>query len=68
MKTLTAKLGNDPISFMGNDVEMSRRIQWSENEFSHSLALEPTADPRFGLSRSVGFAVRPFGGDSAFGR
>jgi hypothetical protein len=31
-------------------------------------ALEPTADPRFGFSGSVGFATRQFGGGSAFGR
>jgi hypothetical protein len=33
-----------------------------------NTALEPTADPRFSLSGSVGFAVRRFGGGSAFVR
>ena len=42
VKTPALNFGNDPISVMRNVVEMSRRIQWSENEFSHSLSLEPT--------------------------
>jgi hypothetical protein len=33
-----------------------------------NTALEPTADPRFGLSGSVGLATRQFGGGSAFVR
>jgi hypothetical protein len=33
-----------------------------------NTALEPTADPRLGLSGSAGFAMRQFGGGSAFGR
>jgi hypothetical protein len=33
-----------------------------------NTALEPTADPRFGLPGSVGFATRQFGGGSAFVR
>jgi len=33
-----------------------------------NTALEPTADPRFSLARSVGLATCQFGGGSAFGR
>ena len=33
-----------------------------------NTALEPTADPRFGLSGSAGFATLKFGGGSAFDR
>jgi len=33
-----------------------------------NTALEPTADPRFSLAGSAGFATRQFGGGSAFGR
>ena len=33
-----------------------------------NTALEPTADPRFRLAGSVGFAMRQFGGGSAFVR
>lgn len=35
---------------------------------SPNTALEPTADSASGLSRSVGFATRQFGGGSAFVR
>jgi hypothetical protein len=43
VKTLEMKIGNDQILDMVNFDEMSRRIQWSKNEFSHSLSPEPTA-------------------------
>jgi len=33
-----------------------------------NTALEPTADVRFSLAGSVGFAARQFGGGSAFVR
>jgi hypothetical protein len=33
-----------------------------------NTALEPTADPRFGLPGSAGFTTRQFGGGSAFVR
>jgi hypothetical protein len=42
VKTVLSKFGNDQFLKMGNDVEMSRWIQWSEIEFSHSLSPEPT--------------------------
>jgi|AP12_2_1047962.scaffolds.fasta_scaffold05133_2 hypothetical protein len=38
------------------------------NSDAANTALELTADPRFGLSRSVGFATCQFGGGPAFGR
>jgi hypothetical protein len=47
VKTLEMKIGNDQILDMANVDEMSRRIQWSKNEFSHSLSPEPM---RFTLS------------------
>ena len=43
VKTVWSKFGNDQLLDMGSDIEMSRRIQWSEIEFSHSLSPEPTA-------------------------
>ncbi|MGA2869865.1 MAG: hypothetical protein ABSF34_12000, partial [Verrucomicrobiota bacterium] len=43
VKTHGDKFGNDPFCDMGNFDEMSRRIRWSKNEFSHSLSPEPTA-------------------------
>jgi hypothetical protein len=51
VKTVLRKAGNDQFFDMGNVVKMSRRIGWSENEFSHRLAPEPTAVPS---SRSFG--------------
>ena len=43
MKRVGVKFGNDQIFDMENFDEVSRRIEWSKNEFSHSLSLEPTA-------------------------
>ena len=42
MKSVGVKFGNDQISFEGRFDESSREMGWSKNEFSHSLALEPT--------------------------
>jgi len=42
VKTSLSKSGNDQFFDMKNFDETSRRIRWSENEFSHSLALQPT--------------------------
>jgi hypothetical protein len=42
VKTRGDKFGNDPFCDMKNFDEMSRRIRWSKNEFSHSLSPEPT--------------------------
>ena len=65
VKTIESKFGNDQIFDMANFDEMSRRIQWSENEFSHSLSLEPTGvAPSVQLSR----AASQFGGGSVLGR
>jgi hypothetical protein len=38
VKSAGVKFGNDQFLDMANFDEMSRRIQWSEIEFSHSLA------------------------------
>jgi hypothetical protein len=43
VKSADAKFGNDPIFNMRNFDESSRWIGWSKNEFSHGLALQPTA-------------------------
>jgi hypothetical protein len=43
VKTVLRKVGNDQFFDMGNVVKISRRIGWSENEFSHRLSPEPTA-------------------------
>src|ERR1035437_1365082 len=40
VKSVGVKFGNDQIFDMENFDEVSRRIEWSKNEFSHSLALE----------------------------
>ncbi|MGN6643931.1 MAG: hypothetical protein ACTHKU_13120, partial [Verrucomicrobiota bacterium] len=65
VKTPGAKFGNDQIFDMGKVDEMSRRIRWSENEFSHSLPLEPTVDSAFS---SATRATPRVGGGSAFVR
>ncbi len=43
VKSTDTKFGNDHIFDMANFDESSKWIEWSKNEFSHSLALEPTA-------------------------
>ena len=43
VKSADEKFGNDQILEIENFYEMSRRIRWSENEFSHSLSQKPTA-------------------------
>jgi hypothetical protein len=43
VKSADMNFGNDHIFDMANFDETSRWIGWSKNEFSHSLALEPTA-------------------------
>ena len=56
MKTLAFNFGNDQISVMRNVVKMSRRIRWSENEFSHRLSLEPTPVGAVSSAFAVGIA------------
>jgi hypothetical protein len=51
VKSVGVKFGNDQIFDMENFDEVSRRIEWSKNEFSHRLAPEPTA---VSSSRSFG--------------
>jgi hypothetical protein len=43
VKSADTKFVNDHIFDMANFGESSRWMEWSKNEFSHSLALEPTA-------------------------
>jgi ATP-dependent exoDNAse (exonuclease V) alpha subunit len=43
VKSAGVKFGNDQIFDMTHFDEVGRRIRWSKNEFSHRLALEPTA-------------------------
>jgi hypothetical protein len=43
VKSADMKFGNDQIFDMTNFDESSRWMEWSKNEFSHSLSLEPTA-------------------------
>lgn len=43
MKSDDMNYGNDQISVVKHFDEASRWMGWSENEFSHSLVLEPTA-------------------------
>jgi hypothetical protein len=56
VKTRDDKFGNDPFCDMRNFDEMSRRIRWSKNEFSHSLAPEPTPVAR--RSSAIGIRVQ----------
>jgi len=42
VKTPAQNFGNNRISDMETFDKMSRRIQWFQNEFSHSLSPEPT--------------------------
>jgi hypothetical protein len=42
VKSVSSKFGNDQFFDMKSFVEMSRRIHWFKNEFSHSLSPEPT--------------------------
>ena len=46
VKSVGVKFGNDQILDMENFDEVSRRIEWSKNEFSHSLSLQATRDGR----------------------
>ena len=41
VKSADTKIGNDQIFDMRRFDESSRRIRWSENEFSHRLRLKP---------------------------
>jgi hypothetical protein len=43
VKSADMKFGNDQIFDMRNFDESSKWIGWSKNEFSHRLALGPTA-------------------------
>jgi hypothetical protein len=43
VKSADMKFGNDQIFDMTNFDESSRWMEWSKNEFSHSLSPEPTA-------------------------
>jgi hypothetical protein len=43
VKTVSSKFGNDQFFDMKSFVEMATRIQWSKNEFSHSLSPGPAA-------------------------
>ena len=56
VKTVSSKFGNDQFFDMKSFVEMSRRMQWSKNEFSHRLSPEPTA-VGVGCHRVTGSAV-----------
>ena len=42
VKTTLSKSGNDQFFDMKTFAQMSWQIQWSKNEFSHSLSPEPT--------------------------
>ena len=65
VKTPALNFGNDQILVMSNFVKMSRRIRWSENEFSHSLSLEPTG---VGAGSSAARFTSRVAGGSVLGR
>jgi hypothetical protein len=58
VKSVGVKFGNDQIFVMENFDEVSRRIEWSQNEFSHSLSPEPTAVGPFSSAVAVHVAGR----------
>jgi len=64
VKTSVSKFGNDQILAVSDFDEMSRRIEWSEIEFSHSLALQRTPRHALGLFDNVWPAPRPAGAES----
>jgi hypothetical protein len=47
VKTVSSKFGHDQLFDMKSFVEMSGRMQWSKNEFSHRLSPEPGAKRRW---------------------
>jgi hypothetical protein len=57
VRSIGAKFGNDQISDMENFDEMSRQIEWSKNEFSHRLSLEPAPVGAFGSAFAGGRMV-----------
>lgn len=57
VKTPGVKFGNDQILDMESFDEMSRRIEWSKNEFSHRLTLRATRDDA--SSSATRFTVFP---------
>jgi hypothetical protein len=67
-------LGTQPMALSGRIHSLARMAKQMWLFYVMSIAgepntaLEPTADPRFGLSGSAGFAMRQFGGGSAFVR
>ena len=69
VKTVSSRFGNDQFFDMKSFVEMSRRIQWSRNEFSHRLSPEPAAVGA-GCHRATGSAVasvKPRGATPLYG-
>ena len=64
VKSVGVKFGNDQILDMENFDEVSRRIEWSKNEFSHRLSPEPTA---VGAVSSAVASVKPRGATPLYG-
>jgi len=59
VKSVGVKFGNDQIFDMKNFDEVSRRIEWSKNEFSHSLSPAANAGWRLQFRFAVhGFSSR----------
>ena len=54
VKSADTKFGNDHIFDMANFGESSRWLEWLQNEFSHSLALQATQDGGFLRRRGYG--------------
>jgi hypothetical protein len=60
VKSADTKFGNDQILSAWRFDETSRWIGWSKNEFSHSLALQPTATS-LAVLRMIILHFHPFG-------
>ena len=58
VKSTDTKFGNDHIFDMANFDESSKWIEWSKNEFSHSLSLQPTPVGRLSSAFAVDI-IRP---------
>jgi hypothetical protein len=56
VKSADTEFGNEHIFDMENSDESSRRIGWFQNEFSHSLSLQPTPVGRC-VSRQAGIDI-----------
>jgi len=68
VKSAGAKIGNDQILVVTHFDEMSRRIRWSKNEFSHSLSLQRTRRSELNFALRSPVVSHPLSASLSFGR